>query len=301
MENNDEKCKACGDGVCVDCGSCHACKGGVCARPAGHGVGRYMRSRSVRYALIAALAMLALWAGVEAISGMKAYGYIGSGINPTNTISVQGEGKVFSVPDTAQFSFTISETDSDVASAQETVNKKADDIIGYLKSEAGVEDRDIKTESYNASPKYEYTDCPISSSSCTRSSKIVGYTVSETVSVKVRNTDKAGDVLSNVGSRGVSNVSGLSFVVDDEKLLMEQARGKAITEAQGRAEQLAKDLGVSLVRVVGYYENSSPYYSKAYGMGGDVALESAAAPRAANIQLGENTIEANVTVTYEIR
>lgn len=299
MEN---KCEACGGDRCGDCESCHSCVGGVCTdKKAGvcgvHGC--TMRHRHIRSAFMIALVALASWGFVEAVSGIQEFRFIGTGINPTNTISVEGSGKIFTVADTATFSFTISETKDNVGAAQKVVAEKMDSITTYLKDTAGVEDRDIKTTDYSAYPKYENVPCPISGP-CPRTQEIVGYIVSETVTIKVRDTEKAGEVLANIGNRGVSHVSGLSFTVDDEEFMKEKARSKAIVNARAKAGRLAKDLGVSLVRVVGYYDSTpGPYYfGKAMGMGGDSIAE---LPEAVNIQVGENVITSNVTITYEIR
>ena len=254
--------------------------------------------RQVRFALVFALLMLAVWALVAAVSGIKSFHYIGTGITPTNTISVTGDGKIFAIPDTATFSFTIMETGADVAAAQKIVTTKMNDITGYLKG-VGIADADIQTTSYDATPKYDQTACVYGAPCPT--GKIIGYDVSETVSVKVRDTEKAGDVLSNVGSRGVSNVSGLSFTVDDQELLQQNAREKAIADARAKAEVLAKDLGVELVRVVGFNDNSGSYpYPVMYASGASMDTKSVA-PEAANIQVGQNTITSSVNVTYEIR
>jgi uncharacterized protein YggE len=281
--------------VCEECGSCTTCRDGVCAGHAGMGILGGRRGM-VRPFLVIALLSLALWATVSAISGIMGLRYIGSGIPATNTLNVTGSGKVYAVADTATFSFTVSETGKDVGTANQAVTKKMDDIIAYLK-EAGVEDRDIQTTDYSANPKYDDTPCPADGTRpCTSFGTIVGYTVSETVTIKVRKTDDAGTILSNIGNRGVSNVSGLSFTVDDKEMLQNQARDKAIMEAQGKAEVLAKGLGVELVRVVGFYENADMPY---YGRGEDSMMKASVAPT--NIQVGENTILSNVTVTYEIR
>jgi len=69
-----------------------------------------------------------------------------------------------------------------------------------------------------------------------------------------------------------------------------------------KAEELANQLGVSLVRVIGFSENGGGYpVPYAYGRGGDmmVAMESKAV--APEIPAGENKIISNVSVTYEIR
>ena len=288
MNTDAKKCMMCGN---MD-GSC------------GHGMGamrmHVWHDKKVHAALILALLALAVWGFIAAASGVKAFRYIGSGISATNTINVSGTGKVFAVPNIATFSFTVSETGRDVATAQDLVTKKMNDITSYLKGTAGIADADIQTTDYSANPKYEQTAPCTYSLPCPSSGKIVGYDVAETITVKVRKTDTAGDVLSNVGSRGVSNVSGLSFTVDNEEQLQADARDKAIRDAEGKAQILANQLGVKLVRVVGFNENGSqPMY--AYKTMSAGSTDAAMAPAAANVQLGQNTITSDVNVTYEIQ
>jgi len=254
-----------------------------------------------RNAAIAVLAMLALFLLVSTLSGLKSYRYIGSGVTATNTINVSGEGEVFAVPDTATFSVTVLETAKDVTTAQTTATKKGNDIIAFLKGQ-GIEEKDIQTTDYNVNPQYEYTQASCANSGyCPPGRQVlVGFQVSQTLTVKVRDTDKAGALLSGVGSKGASSVSGLSFTIADQDALEAEARDKAIAQAQEKAEALAKSLGVTIVRVVGFNEsgNYPIYYAKtmAVGMGG----EDASAPAPA-LPVGQNKITSNVNVTYEIR
>jgi hypothetical protein len=249
-----------------------------------------------------ALGMLALFLLVATASELRQYQYIGAGIAPTNTISVTGEGEVFAVPDTAVFSFSVAETGKDVASAQAEATKKSNDVINYLKR-AGIAEADIKTTDYNVNPRYEYTTqvCPNNGYCPPGKQTIIGYEVTQTVAVKVHDTSKAGTLLSGVGARGVSSVSGLDFTIADEDMLKAQARDKAIAQAKTKAIALAKSLGVSLVRVVNFDENQSGggvpiMYAKAASL----SAESGAAP-VPQIPVGQNKITSNVQVTFEIR
>lgn len=255
-----------------------------------------------RMAGATALGVLALFLLVGTLSELKSYHYIGSGVTATNVITVSGDGEVFAVPDTATFSVTVQETAKDVKTAQDAATKKSNDIVAYLKG-AGVDEKDIQTTDYSVYPQYSYGTqvCPAGGYCPPGRQTLDGFQVSQTLTVKVKDTKKAGDLLSGVGSRGASQVSGLSFTIDDQDALEAQARGKAIDDARTKAETLAKQLGVSLVRVVGFSENGGGgpiYYAK--GMGGAVAMDSAVAP-APEIPTGQNKITSNVSVTYEIR
>ncbi len=219
---------------------------------------------------------------------------------PSNVITVNGEGKVSAVPDIATITFTVSE-DSDTAThAQDGATKKVNVALALLK-DLKIAEKDIKTSSYNVSPRYSYQPpcytypCPYNGEQ-----KIIGFTASQTVEVKVRDIDVTGTVLTSLGDAGVTNLYGPNFMVEDPDGLKAEARKEAIEKARAQAKQLASDLGVRLVRVVNFSEGGSypPVYYKAMdavGMGG--------APEAATpaIPAGENEIVVNVSVTYEIR
>jgi len=247
-----------------------------------------------------ALCMLGIFLVIATIGELKGLNYIGSGVSATNTINVSGEGDVFAVPDTATFSFSVDEIAKDVATAQASATTKSNAVIDYLKGQ-GIADTDIQTTDYSINPQYTYETqacapgiyCPPGKQS------ITGYEVSQTVSVKVHDTSKAGALLSGVGSKGATNVSGLSLTVSNEDALTAQARDKAIKDARAKAEVLAKSLGVTLVRIVGYSDNNGGpiYYAKAMSAG---ATMDAVAP-SPQIPTGQNKITSNVNVTYEIR
>lgn len=256
-----------------------------------------------------ALGMLAIFLLVLTISEIKSYHYIGTGISPTDTIQVEGKGQVTAVPDTATFSVTVQNTAADVQTAQTKTTNEANTIINYLKQQ-GVADTDVQTTDYEISPQYSYSQaaCPAIASAdgtpiyCPPGKQtLTGYQVSETLSVKVTDTTKAGTLLAGVGSQGASSVSGLTFTVSNQDALMEQAQQMAITEAQSKANALAKSLGVHIVSVVGFTENngSQGIYPMAFATNASAGA-SASVPTP-EIQAGQNTISDDVTVTYEIQ
>lgn len=245
--------------------------------------------------------VLSLFLLVQAFAGIKGLRYIG-GQNMTGTISVSGKGEVVAVPDIATFSFSVSEEAPVVADAQKSATDKTNGILKFL-VDNGVEEKDIKTTSYNIYPRYEYAGDRYGQYG-TGKRTLAAYVVSQSVEVKVREISEAGKLLTGVGEFGGSDVSGLSFAVDKYDDLLKEAREKAIAEARENADKLADDLGVNLVRVISYYDQSPVYpmyYGKdvmnaGHGMGGDMRVESAP-----QLPAGENKIISNVSVTYEIR
>jgi len=232
------------------------------------------------------------------LSELKEYTYIGRDVPAYNTISVQGEGEAFQAPDVATFNFSVTREASSVAQAQTEVSERISEILDGL-GEFQIEEKDIKTLSYNAYPRYDFleTICPLGLN-CPRGERVLaGYTVTQTISVKIRDLEKLSDVVQKLGELNVDNLNGPNLSIDDEDALIAEAREMAIEDAEEKARQIAKDLDVRIVRVTGFSEGGP------YGFGGDFDIarsEALGAPKV-DIPIGENRAVIQVNVTYEIK
>ncbi len=258
--------------------------------------------------------LLAVYLFTLSISQLKSIGYIGSGIQPTNTISVDGTGDAYAIPDIATFSFTVTDTEKVVADAQAKVTDKMNAAKKSLSSQ-GIADKDVQTTYYSINPHYEYQNavCPQATSVLISGNvgapvycppgkqTITGYDVSESVSVKLHDTSKAGTLLASLGSLNVDNLSGPSFDVDNPDSVQAQARATAIADAQAKANTLAGQLGVHLVRIVSFTENNNSSYPRPIMYAAGVASDSAKAAPVPEISAGQQKVTDNVTITYEIQ
>ncbi|HEY4502751.1 MAG TPA: SIMPL domain-containing protein [Candidatus Paceibacterota bacterium] len=261
----------------------------------------------IKWGIATSVIFLATFLGMQTLSLMKSYQFIGGGVPVSNTITVQGDGEVFAVPDIATFTFSAVEEAKTVESAQKNATDAINTMVTYLKEE-GIDEKDIKTLSYNVTPRYEFHQAGTVGVTNNwyppeGTRELVGFEVRQIIEVKVRDTEKAGGLLSGIGSRGASDISGLQFTIDDEETLRMDARKLAIQKAQVKAKQLAQDLNVRLIRVVSFSENGyTPFapFGYAMGMGGDTSAVSykEASPQ---VPSGENKITSNVSITYEIR
>jgi len=243
--------------------------------------------------------------------------YYGKSIQPSSfrSFSATGEGKIIAIPDVAVFTFSvISEGGKDIADLQTKNTDKVNKAIEFVKS-SGVDAKDIKTQGYDLSPRYQYSTCreilPVSPTVGMESNiskicppaEIVGYTITQTVRVKVRDFAGVGDILSGVVSRGVNDVSQLSFQIDDPSTVQEQAREQAIQKAKARAEKVAAAAGFRLGRLLSVDEGYAPYrvYNSAldYASAGSVYPEKA--PAAPTVEPGSQEITVDVTLRYEIK
>ncbi len=246
------------------------------------------------------LTVLSVFFAIKIVNEIRSGEYIGAGVIPTNTISVSGKGEVFGVPNIAEFTFSVNEKGDTVTVAQKKATEKMNAVLAYLKG-AKISDKDIKTQSYNINPMYEYQQSVCTKFSCPPARSILtGYEVSQSVSVKVRDVARAGEVLSGIGSLEVQNLSGLNLTVDNQDALAREARQIAISDAEVQAKNLAKDLGVRLVRIVSFNESGYNPPMPMYFSKDSYATGSVANP-APEIPVGQNKITSNVTITYEIR
>src|SRR3990167_10834447 len=105
----------------------------------------------VKWAVVALTAFLCL----QSLGTLLQMRYIGSGVIPTNTISISGYGEAFAVADVATFSFTVSSKKATVAAAQEDATAKINAATKYL-TDAGIDKKDIQTTDYSVNPQYDY-------------------------------------------------------------------------------------------------------------------------------------------------
>ncbi len=232
---------------------------------------------------------------------LRQYRFIGSGTTATNTITVSGTGKASATPDIATITFTVRDDEPTVKAAEENVNKKMNDAIAFLKKQ-NIEDKDIKTTNNSFYPKYSQI-APCYSGICPNvEQKIIGYEVSRSITVKVRAVDTAGTVIDGLAVVGVSDLQGPTFTIDDEDGIKADARAEAIANAREKADVLAKDLGVDIVRIVGFSENGDGAYPMPMYARAEMAMDAGAAVKnQAQLPTGENEYNSNVTITYEIR
>lgn len=253
-------------------------------------MGMFFGLLSLLVLVLAAYFVVAIWKNAKAKD------------RPPVEMSVTGEGKISVTPDVATLNATVMTENTRVKDAQQQNTDKSNMVITFLKDK-GIEDKDIKTTSYNIYPQQEYyTPPPCYTGTCptTRPPRISGYQVRHTIEIKIRNLDIADDIVEGVVSAGANEVGSLAFKLDDEKGAQAEARKKAIADAKNKAQVLARDLGVRLGDIVGFSESGGPYPIYARTAFADGKGE-AAAPPTPQVAPGEQEIVSTVTVTYEFK
>lgn len=199
-------------------------------------------------------------------------------------ITVVGNGETTGTPDTATVQLGVQTSADSAQQALSANNTEMQALIAKLK-ELGVAESDIQTSNISIYPRYNPDGQGIN-----------GYDATNSVSVTIRNISQTGELLDQVVQAGANNVGGISFSVDDPSALEQQARDAAIANARQRAEAMAQAVGGSIGQVLSITENigSAPPIPLAVG-------RAEAAADAVPIQPGEQTVAAQVQITYELQ
>ena len=246
-------------------------------------------------AKVGALCVLAF----SAVSYTYYFGRSVKEVSPTKTFSVNGMGEAEITPDVATFSVSVlSEGGKNVSEVQQVNIEKMNKVTAFIKGQ-GVGAKDIKTAEYNLSPRYSTDPCRLGF--CPQAT-IIGYSLTQTLVVKVRDTEKLGGLLTGVVDNGANTVSQVQFVLDDNSAAKAAARAEAIGKAKEEALQIAKTAGFTLGRLLSVSENTpisdSPYYDNSSpSMDAVSSMKTVAVPTP---QPGVTTIKVQMTLTYEI-
>jgi len=210
---------------------------------------------------------------------------------PPPHIVVSGEGEATVAPDLALISLSVMREAKTAREAMDANNDAMAAVIAAMKA-FGIEERDLQTAGIQINPRYNYTN----KSDGSQEAELVAYQVTNTLSVRLRDIDKAGEVLDKAVTLGVNQGGNITFSNEDPAATVTQARKKAVADAVAKAKTLAEAAGVGLGRVLEISDQNTrpapmPIQAKAFDAAG------AAAP----VQAGENAYTVQVTVTFELK
>jgi uncharacterized protein YggE len=204
--------------------------------------------------------------------------------------SATGTGSVTGKPDVAVLTLGVQARRSTVAAARDAAASAQKGIIDSLKAN-GVAEKDIQTVQFSVQPQYDY--------STTGTPRVTGYVVSNVVTAKIRDLDKAGKAIDDAIAAGGNDavVQNIVFTIDDPSKLREQAREEAVKLAKEQAQQLVGAAGAKLGKLLSISESGGviPYERSfaAPAATGDVKVETP-------VQPGELEITISVNVLYAI-
>jgi len=215
-----------------------------------------------------------------------------SSSTPRNTLDVSGVGEVYVAPDEAVLTLGV-RVESDTAGGAFSAAAAQMQAVQAALSTGGeplVAAERIRTSQLSLQPRYTYTDKV--------GPKLIGYEASSILEIRVDDPLNAGAVLDAAVGAGANEVVGVAWKVEDEAAVRQEALDAAVADARANAEQVANQLGVTIVepaRVSIRTQDSgpAPMYLERAG-----AMDAEAAPMP--VSAGEQIYRAQVDVTFVI-
>ncbi|MEV6847770.1 SIMPL domain-containing protein [Actinoplanes sp. NPDC051411] len=238
-----------------------------------------IRSRATTPVLVvlASLVLLSPWS----LGGRPAFASAADQFR--ESVLVTGTGEVSATPDTLTADFAVEATAATVAQALEGAGVAATRMHDAL-VRAGIATADLQTSNFSIVSKVNDDQA------------IVGYTVNQGLSVKIRDLRRAGEVMSAAIAAGgdAARLNGVSFAVENDAALLAEARRSAFADARQKAELYAREAGRPLGRVLTVSE-SSPADGGPGGQHGLAAMDSRFP-----IEPGRQQLAVTVTVQWAL-
>ena len=203
-------------------------------------------------------------------------------VEQVKTITVSGSGSVSVKPDLVHLKFLVKTSDWNVSNAVEKNAQNSANVIAAIK-EVGVDNEDISTSDYRISQDNS-KDYPGK------------YTVTNSITVLVRNIEKTGNVIDEAVKNGANGLTSFEYSVSDTATALRQARTLAVQDAQDAAALLAGASGCILGNVMDIQENGHSSYANTRMLKA-VAFDSTTTP----IEAGTVTISTSVSITYALQ
>jgi uncharacterized protein YggE len=206
------------------------------------------------------------------------------------SISVTGVGRVKAEPDVADVNLGVTKQGEDAQAAAAEAATTMDAVINAL-LEAGVAESDIQTTSLSLYAVYDYNDNP---------PEIEGWEARNLVNATVRDIESVGEVVDAATAAGATDVTGISFRVDDPAAAEAEARSAAVADARVKADQLAADAGVTIIGVVSISESGAQMPQPIYMERAAFDMAAAEAIPTTPVLPGQVELSISVFIQYEI-
>ncbi len=124
-------------------------------------------------------------------------------------IWVSGTGEVSITPDIATLNLGVMTQETSVAQAQSEASDAMTKVMKAL-TDSGIAQKDIQTGYFSINQRTRWDDSK-------QIDTVIGYQVTNMVTVKIRDTSKVGDIIDSVVQAGSNfiRINGINFSVED--------------------------------------------------------------------------------------
>ena len=214
--------------------------------------------------------------------------------NMVSRILVTGQGSADIAADMAVLTLTVTRDEETARAALDANSAAMSDVLSAMKSE-GVKERDLQTSGFSIQPRYFYP--PNKPSTNHQPPRIVGYTVRNSLTVRVRDISALGKILDTSVTLGVNEGGNIMFTNDDASSAITQARVEAVKDATAKAKTLAGAAGVKVGKLLEISEQThSPRPMSMIKAERSMAMSADSVP----VATGENTYNVTVNMSFAI-
>ncbi len=206
-------------------------------------------------------------------------------------ISISGHGEVRAVPDMAVINMGVVSSSETARAALDANTKAMTELMGNLKA-ANIDDKDIATSNFSVNPRMDYGQ------NGGQVPKLVGYDVTNAVTVIVHKIGGLGALLDKAVTSGSNQINGISFSVSNPDEAMDEARKLAVKDATHKAQIYASAASINLGNIMSISESSGMaepqvMFSRAKTMAADTAP--------VPIAQGSQVISVDVNISWELK
>jgi uncharacterized protein YggE len=207
------------------------------------------------------------------------------------SVTVGGTGRSSVTPDRFVFNVGVQTVGNTVDEAVTQNNKRVAAVLSALKA-AGAQEKDIQTSNFNIWPQQDYQEG--------RLPRILGYQVTNSVTVRSSKIADAGRLLGVAIGAGVNTSSGITFEVADPSRGRDAGLKAAFDDARAKAALLAQAAGRTLGRAITISEGVQ-HQPQPMPMQRAMAMEARVGAADVPVESGQQELTYLVTVTFELR
>lgn len=206
------------------------------------------------------------------------------------TLNLSAYGETRTAPDKATISLGVQ---TQAATAVEAIRQNAERMTRVIETlkKSGIAAKDIQTSGLNLNPQYAYKEG--------EAPRLTGYQASNTVTVTVHDLSRVGQAVDATVNAGADTVGGVSFGLEDSTAAENEARVKAVSALQAKADLYARATGYRVARLVSLNEGSS-YAAPPPPPAPPMVAMAREASYKTQVEPGEMNVRVDVSATYEL-
>ncbi len=210
-------------------------------------------------------------------------------------ITVSGQAEVLAVPDEVVFNLNATNVDKDLLIAQRKTDETVRNVL-VLARKYQVPATQVQTGHISLQQRF-------SDEEATRKPRVfIGYAVSKSIAIILRDVSKAEQLLAEIFQTGITQINSVEFRTTQSRKLKDQARAMAMKAAHEKARAMAQEIGQTIGKAFTIVEEGAdPRRYAANNLSSFYIPSVASSDDSSAIALGQISIEARVTVSFELK